>query len=194
MSEAPTWKDQLGDRIPEDFGREIDIFETEIELRKQDKIDEVLFAETRLRRGVYGQRYDNGQRFDGRQTQQLDYPEQKTKGPNTAWHAPGMVRIKVPFGGLDTTQMETLADLAEEYSDEILHVTTRQDIQLHYVHIEDTIDLQRRLAAVGITSLYGLVDRDVDEVWQTLKQAKAPGPIPTRAQVKVWLRRLPTKR
>ncbi len=152
MSEAPTWKDQLGDRVPEDFGREIDIFETEIELRKQDKIDEVLFAETRLRRGVYGQRYDNGQRFDGRQTQHLDYPEQKTKGPNTAWHAPGMVRIKVPFGGLDTTQMETLADLAEEYSDEILHVTTRQDIQLHYVHIEDTIDLQRRLAAVGITT------------------------------------------
>ena len=44
MSEAPTWKDQLGDRVPEDFGREIDIFETEIELRKQDKIDEVLFA------------------------------------------------------------------------------------------------------------------------------------------------------
>ena len=72
--------------------------------------------------------------------------------PNTAWHAPGMVRIKVPFGGLDTTQMETLADMAEEYSDEILHVTTRQDIQLHYVHIEDTIDLQRRLAAVGITT------------------------------------------
>ena len=116
MSEAPTWKDQLGDRIPEDFGREIDIFETEIELRKQDKIDEVLFAETRLRRGVYGQRYDNGQRFDGRQTQHLDYPEQKTKGPNTAWHAPGMVRIKVPFGGLDTTQMETLADYPPGHS------------------------------------------------------------------------------
>ena len=152
MSEAPTWKDQLGDRIPEDFGREIDIFETEIELRKQDKIDEVVFAETRLRRGVYGQRYDNGQRFDGVRTQQLSYPEQKTKGPNTAWHAPGMVRIKVPFGGLDTMQMETLADLAEEYSDEILHVTTRQDIQLHYVHIDDTIDLMRRLAAVGITT------------------------------------------
>mgnify|MGYP000217436370 CR=1 FL=1 len=44
MSEAPTWKDQLGDRVPEDFGREIDIFETEIELRKQDKIDEVKMA------------------------------------------------------------------------------------------------------------------------------------------------------
>ena len=45
-----------------------------------------------------------------------------------------------------------LAELAEEYSDAILHVTTRQDIQLHYVHIEDTPDMMRRLAAVGITT------------------------------------------
>lgn len=152
MSNALTWKDQLGDRIPEDIGREIDIFETEIELRKQDKIDEVVFAETRLRRGAYGQRYDNGQRFDGRQTQQLAYPEQKSKGPNTLWHAPGMVRIKIPFGGLNTVQMECLAELAEEYSDDILHVTTRQDLQLHYIHFDDTVDLMRRLAAVGITT------------------------------------------
>src|SRR2546427_218659 len=41
---------------------------------------------------------------------------------------------------------------SEEYSDGILHVTTRQDIQLHFVHIEDTPDLMRRLAAVGITT------------------------------------------
>ena len=45
-----------------------------------------------------------------------------------------------------------LADLAEEYSDSILHVTPRQDIQLHFVHIEDTPDLMRRLAAVDITT------------------------------------------
>ncbi len=45
-----------------------------------------------------------------------------------------------------------LADVAEEYSDRILHVTTRQDIQLHFVHIEDTPDMMRRLAAVGITT------------------------------------------
>ncbi len=152
MSEALTWKDQLGDSIPEDLGREVDIFETEIELRKQGKIDEVVFAETRLRRGAYGQRYDNGQRFDGSQTQQLVYPEHNTKGPDTIWHAPGMQRIKIPFGGLNTVQMETLADLAEEYSDDILHVTTRQDLQLHYVHIDDAVDLMRRLAAVGITT------------------------------------------
>ena len=64
-----------------------------------------------------------------------------------------MQRIKIPFGGLNAEQMETLADLAEEYSDAICHVTTRQDIQLHFVHIDDTPDLMRRLAAVGITTL-----------------------------------------
>lgn len=152
MSDGRTWKEELGDRIPEDLGREIDIFETEMELRSQDKFDEILFAETRLRRGVYGQRYDNGQRFDGSQTRQLAYPAAVTKGPNTLWHAPGMQRIKIPFGGLTAQQMEVLADLGEEISDGILHVTTRQDIQLHYVHIEDTPDMMRRLAAVGITT------------------------------------------
>src|SRR4029078_702527 len=75
-----------------------------------------------------------------------------TKGPETEWDAPGMQRIKIPGGGLNPEQLEILADLAEEYSDEILHVTTRQDFQLHYVHIEDTPDVMRRLAAVGITT------------------------------------------
>ncbi len=45
-----------------------------------------------------------------------------------------------------------MAELAEEYSDGIAHVTTRQDFQLHFVHIEDTPALMRRLAAVGITT------------------------------------------
>lgn len=63
-----------------------------------------------------------------------------------------MQRIKLPYGGLTPDQMDVFADLAEEYSDGISHVTTRQDIQLHFVHIEDTPDLMRRLAAVGITT------------------------------------------
>ena len=63
-----------------------------------------------------------------------------------------MQRIKIPFGGLTPDQMDVLADLSEEYSDGILHVTTRQDFQLHFVHIEDTPSLMRRLAATGITT------------------------------------------
>jgi sulfite reductase (ferredoxin) len=148
-----TWKEKLGDRIPAELGREIDIFETEIQLRKAGKLDEKVFAETRLRRGAYGQRYDNGQRSDGQKTQKLSYPSgELTKGPSTFWDAPGMQRIKIPFGGVNPAQLEALAELAEEYSDGILHVTTRQDIQLHYVHIDDTPPLFRRLAAVGITT------------------------------------------
>src|SRR6476619_7709310 len=113
-----SWKRLLGDRIPEALGREIDIFETQIELRKRGKIEEKLFAETRLRRGAYGQRYDNGQRHDGIDTRKLEYPQSPlTKGPDTLWDAPGMQRIKIPFGAMSAEQMEVLAALAEEYSD-----------------------------------------------------------------------------
>jgi len=139
--------------LPETLAREIDNFETEIALRKQGKLDEKLFAETRLRRGAYGQRYDNGQRSDGQKVQKLNFPSADlTKGPNTMWDAPGMQRIKIPGGGLNAAQIETLAELAEEYSDGIAHITTRQDFQLHYVHIDDTPSVMRRLAAVGITT------------------------------------------
>ena len=43
------WKDQLSDRVPAHLGAEIDVFENEIALRRQGKIDERVFAETRLR-------------------------------------------------------------------------------------------------------------------------------------------------
>src|SRR5580700_7978686 len=146
------WKERLKGQMPEALAAEVDQFETEIELRKQGKIDEKVFAETRLRRGAYGQRYDNGQRYDGTESRKLPYADKPTKGPNTMWDAPGMLRIKIPFGGLNPRQLETMAELAEEYSDGIAHVTTRQDFQLHYIHIEDTPSVMRRLAAAGITT------------------------------------------
>jgi sulfite reductase (ferredoxin) len=149
----PQWKDRLAHRMALDLAREIDIFETQIELRKQGKIDEVLFAETRLRRGAYGQRYDNGQRHDGLASRTLAYPSGGlTKGVDTVWDAPGMMRIKIPYGGLTPEQIDVIAELSEDYADGISHVTTRQDVQLHFVHIDDTPDLMRRLAAVGITT------------------------------------------
>ena len=45
---VPTWREQLEGRIPPELGREIDIYETQIELRRQDKLDEKLFGESRL--------------------------------------------------------------------------------------------------------------------------------------------------
>ena len=147
-----SWKEVLAGDMPADWAREIDVFEQQIELKKQGKLTDTLFAETRLRRGAYGQRYDNGQRNDGTGTKTLAYDSELTKGPETLFHAPGMQRIKIPFGGMNPNQMEVLADLCEEYSDNICHVTTRQDFQLHYIHIDDTPDIMRRLAAVGITT------------------------------------------
>ena len=149
---ATTWKDKLEAQMPEDWAREIDIYETQIELRKQGKIEEKLFAETRLRRGSYGQRYDNGQRHDGEATREIPWSRELTKGPDTIWDAPGMQRIKIPYGGMNPDQMEVLADIAEEYSVGVMHVTTRQDFQCHYVHIENAPNLMRRLASVNITT------------------------------------------
>lgn len=148
-----SWKEKLTGSVREDWDKEIDVFQTQIDLKKQGKIEDKIFAETRLRRGAYGQRYDNGQRHDGLETRTLAFPsEGRTKGPDTVWDAGGMMRIKIPYGRLNKQQLELHCDLAEEYSDRILHVTTRQDIQLHFVHIDETPDLMRRLAALGITS------------------------------------------
>jgi len=153
MMSTTTWKQTLADQMPEQLAHEIDVFEGQLELKRQGKIDDKVFAETRLRRGVYGQRYDNGKRNDGTAERELAYPSgELTKGPETLWDAPGMQRIKIPLGGLSPDQMDLLAEVAEEYSDAVLHVTTRQDFQLHYIHIDDTPDLMRRLASVGITT------------------------------------------
>ena len=138
---AIRWRERLLESMPSDLAEEIDIFEGQMQLRRRGAVEDRVFAETRLRRGVYGQRYDNGQRHDGVASQRLEFPAgDLTKGPETLWDAPGMQRIKIPFGGITPEQLEVMAELAEEYSDGILHVTTRQDVQLHYVHIDDTPD------------------------------------------------------
>lgn len=147
------WQERLQGQMPPEWEQEINIFEGQIGLKRQGKIADNVFAETRLRRGAYGQRYDNGQRHDGLQSRTLDYPSAEiTKGADTMWDAPGMMRIKIPYGGFTTEQLDVMGQLADEYADGILHVTTRQDIQLHFVHLDDTPDLMRRLAAVGITT------------------------------------------
>src|SRR3954464_5262025 len=102
-----TWKDKLRGELPPLWENQIDDFEAQIRLRKAGKIDEKVFAETRLRRGAYGQRYDNGQRFDGIKQQTIPYPP-LTKGPETHWDAPRMQRIKIPFGGIAPDQMNVI--------------------------------------------------------------------------------------
>ena len=99
MPHALTWKEALQGHLSPELEEEINIYATQIELKRQGKIDERVFAETRLRRGVYGQRYDNGQRHDGVSVQQLNYPSgELTKGPQTVWDAPGCSASKFPLG------------------------------------------------------------------------------------------------
>ena len=71
------WKEILKDEISAELTEQINIFETQIELKKLGKIDDKIFAETRLRKGVYGQRYDNGQRHDGQSPHSVTVREVK---------------------------------------------------------------------------------------------------------------------
>lgn len=104
--------------------REIEIFEVEIERLKRGKLSEEQFRHFRLNHGIYGQ------------------------------VQPGvhMVRIKVPSGLLDARQLEALAEVAENYGHGVAHVTTRQDIQYHYVKLEDVPAIMRLMASVGLTT------------------------------------------
>jgi sulfite reductase (ferredoxin) len=111
-------------RLPEAVRQEIDTFETELHRFLGGQVVDKVFMEFRLRHGTYGQRQPGIQ----------------------------MQRIKIPLGMLDAEQMEALAECAEEYSDAICHITTRQDIQLHFVELLDVPNLFRRLAEVGITT------------------------------------------
>ena len=103
---STTWKEKLADKMPETWAREIDLFEGQMELKVAGKLEDKLFAEARLRRGSYGQRYDNGLRDDGTGQKKLAFPREIFKGPDTYFDAPGMLRIKNPYGKVTVEQME----------------------------------------------------------------------------------------
>jgi sulfite reductase beta subunit-like hemoprotein len=63
-----------------------------------------------------------------------------------------MVRVKIPWGGLTARQLECLADLAEAAPRGVGHITTRQNIQFHFVKPEDLTATLKRLAEVGLTT------------------------------------------
>ena len=94
-----------------------------IELFKQGKVDEEKFRSLRLARGVYGQRQFGVQ----------------------------MIRIKLPYGKISSKQLHRIADVSDEYSRGRLHITTRQDIQIHHVHLDRTPELWNELERDDIT-------------------------------------------
>ncbi|HLT51152.1 MAG TPA: HEPN domain-containing protein [Arenibacter sp.] len=87
------------------------------------KLDEDKFRSLRLARGIYGQRQPGVQ----------------------------MVRIKLPYGKVTSQQLRRICDVSEEYSTGRLHITTRQDIQIHFVDINRTPELWAQLERDAIT-------------------------------------------
>lgn len=67
-------------------------------------------------------------------------------------HTSHMQRIKLPAGVMTAEQARAIAKVAEEYARGVLHVTTRQDIQLHWVELSNVIPMYERLHAVGIST------------------------------------------
>ncbi len=104
---------------------EKDIIELEAKIRqfKEGKLDEEKFRSLRLARGVYGQRQEGVQ----------------------------MIRIKLPYGKVTSDQLRRICDVSDEYSTGRLHITTRQDIQIHYVDLERTPELWAQLEQDDIT-------------------------------------------
>ncbi|HTD41522.1 MAG TPA: nitrite/sulfite reductase [Mucilaginibacter sp.] len=104
---------------------ERDIIDLEQKIRafREGKIHDEKFRSLRLARGVYGQRQPGVQ----------------------------MVRIKLPFGKVTFKQLLRIADVSDEYASHNLHLTTRQDIQIHYVSLDRTPQLWAELQRDDIT-------------------------------------------
>src|SRR5919112_963378 len=104
---------------------ETEIFAKKVRLFRQGKISEDDFRRFRLQHGAYGSRL------------RMDY---------------SMVRIKVPGGEITPEQIEKIASLSEAFSIGSAHVSTRQNIQLHWVQLEDVSEVMRGLVEVGLTT------------------------------------------
>lgn len=105
--------------------REVDEFVDVLGQYERGEISADQWRKYRLVRGTYGQRQEG--------TLQ-------------------MLRVKIPQGILSGEQLRGLADAAERYSRGFAHITTRQNIQLHFIELEDMPDMMRDLAAHGLTT------------------------------------------
>lgn len=97
--------------------------ERKIRLFHEGKIDHDKFRSLRLARGVYGQRQ----------------------------HGVQMIRIKLPYGKMTFKQWRRIADVSDEYSTGNLHLTTRQDVQIHFVSLNRTPELWATLEKDDVT-------------------------------------------
>ena len=105
--------------------QEAEHFAETVKLFRQGKVDPDMFRRFRLQNGAYGTRMTD------------DY---------------AMVRIKVPAGQVYPYQLEKIAQLSEMYSIGSAHFSTRENIQLHWVVLEDVSEIMQSLSDVGMTS------------------------------------------
>jgi sulfite reductase beta subunit-like hemoprotein len=103
---------------------DIEEFIHTLERYERGEIDAEQWRKFRLVRGVYGQRQDDVQ----------------------------MVRVKVPQGVLSAEALYALAGACEQWSRGFAHITTRQNIQMHFVKLADASACMERLAAAGLTT------------------------------------------
>ncbi|HEY8400643.1 MAG TPA: nitrite reductase [Cytophagaceae bacterium] len=113
----------LSEKISPEAKEDILDLEAKIKAYRNLQMDEDKFRAYRLARGVYGQRQEGVQ----------------------------MVRIKLPFGRLNPRLLVRIADISDRYAAHNLHLTTRQDIQLHFVKLEDTPKVWAELEEEGGT-------------------------------------------
>ena len=113
----------ISDKVSELAKKDILELEQKINLFQNGKMDEEKFRAFRLARGVYGQRQLGVQ----------------------------MVRIKFSYGRITTKQLDKVAEVSEIYTNGRLHLTTRQNIQIHYIKVDDSPQLWENLEQEGIT-------------------------------------------
>ena len=63
-----------------------------------------------------------------------------------------MLRVKIPQGILTAAGLEAIADIADRYSRGFAHITTRQNVQFHFMKLHDIEPAMRRLAEAGLTT------------------------------------------
>jgi sulfite reductase (ferredoxin) len=115
---------ELSDKISPEAKEDIVELQTKIKAFRNLQMDEEKFRAFRLTRGVYGQRQEGVQ----------------------------MVRIKLPFGKISPEQLVRVADVSDEFAHHNLHLTTRQDIQIHYVKLENAPKVWAKLEEVNVTT------------------------------------------
>jgi sulfite reductase (ferredoxin) len=104
--------------------RDVDEFVDLLGRFERGEVSPEAFRAFRLTRGVYGQRQDNEQ----------------------------MLRVKIPAGLLGPEQLEALADVADRFGHGVGHVTTRQNVQFHFLKMADVEAAMRRCDEAGLTT------------------------------------------